>query len=148
MEAAAKAPPPRQPRRNFAAWAILVASSLATCTVCLSTGARIAEQSPIRFGLPIDTLKVSGSFVRQVLSNPRWGPRYGSWPAFLATRRTEVMAGLSCASVVRWSEMRVRALGQTLGLKCGLRRIGSKDPKTATQGITLMEDWSKLGGIA
>lgn len=29
-----------------------------------------------------------------------------------------------------------------------LRRIGSRVLKSETQGITLMEDWSKLGGVA
>ena len=228
MEAAVKAPLPRQPRRNFAAWAIFLVSLLATCTVWLSASARIAEQSLIRFGLPIGTLKVSGSFVRQVLSNPQHAALVtGLSPLFsprgeakrvrgpsvrgarrltsagvldstlsTASKRNEGMAGLSCASVVRWSEMRVRTLGQTLGLKvvcegietveqsrciertrqCDevrglvvskpveagrfqqlliagretpvLRRIGSRVTKSETQGITLMEDWSKLGGIA
>ncbi len=73
MAAAAKVPSPRQSRPNFAACAIPVASLLPACTVWLSTDARIAEQSPVRFGLPNGTLKVSGPFVRQLLSNPKMG---------------------------------------------------------------------------
>jgi predicted signal transduction protein with EAL and GGDEF domain len=132
MAAAAKAPPPRQPRRNFAACAILVASLLAACTAWPSTGARIAEQSLIRFGLPIDTLKVSGSFVRQVFSN---------------SQDVALVTGL-------------RALGQTLGRRVGCEGIETLEQLTfiertrqwdGMRGFVVskpVEDWSKLGGVA
>ena len=132
MEATAKARLSRQPRRNFAAWAILLVSLLAACTVWLSTGARIAEQSLIRFGLPIDTLKVSGSFVRQVLSPPQDAARV-----------------TGC-----------RALGQTPGLRVDCEGIETLEELTFIErtrqcdempGFVVgkpVEDWSKLGGIA
>lgn len=168
MAATAKAPLSWQPRRNFAAWAILLVSLLAACTVWLSTGARIAEQSLIRFGLPIDTLKVSGSFVRQVLSTPQdaalvrglralgrtLGLRVGcegietlEQLTFIErTRQYDDVRGLFGSKPVearRFQQLLIAVREMPV-----LRRIGSRGPKSATQGITLMEDWSKLGGVA
>ena len=163
-----ESPSLRQPRSNFAAWAILVASLLAACTVWLSTGARIAEQSPIRFGLPIDTLKVRGSFVRPVLSNPQDAAFVTGLMTLGQTLGLKVVCeGIETVEQLRFIE-RTRQCDEVRGfvvsqpVEAGrfqqlliaeqempvLRRIGSKDPRSETQGIALMEDWSELGGIA
>lgn len=168
MEATAKARLSRQSRRNFAAWAIVLLSPLAACTAWLSTGARIAEQSLIRFALPNDTLKVSGSFVRQVLSPPQDAALVTGLRALGRTLGLRV----SCEGIETLEELtfieRTRQCDEMRGfvvsrpVEAGrfqqvliaeqempvLRRIGSRDPNSATQGITLMEEWSKLGGVA